>query len=185
MRQELKFSKKKIKILTKKKAVFLDRDGVINYDFGYVYKKEEFIFKKNVIEAIKYLNKNNYFIFIVSNQSGIGRGYYSKKDVDKLHLWLENVLKKDGAYIDDIFYAPYYSKSKLKFTKKDKDLRKPKTGMINRANKSWNIDMKGSYVIGDSIVDKNLARNAKLKYVNVDDNSDLLDIVKKFVIDFL
>ena len=88
----MKFSKKKIKILTKKKAVFLDRDGVINYDFGYVYKKEEFIFKKNVIEAIKCLNKNNYFIFIVSNQSSICRGYYSKKDVDQKFSGMINAL---------------------------------------------------------------------------------------------
>ena len=162
-----------------KPAIFFDRDGVINYDYGYVYKKKNFIWKKKVIEAIRYLNKNNYYVFIVSNQSGVGRGYYSTKDVDKLHLWMKNELKKNGAYIDEIFYAPFFKKSKLNFTKKDEILRKPNTGMIDKANKSWNIEMKNSYVIGDSTVDKNLARNAKLKYVNVNKKSNLLNIVKK------
>jgi D-glycero-D-manno-heptose 1,7-bisphosphate phosphatase len=170
---------KKKKILPEQKAIFLDRDGVINYDFGYVYKKEDFVFKKNVIKAIKYLNRKKYFVFIITNQSGIGRGYYTIKDLNKLHLWLKKFLKKRGAYIDEIFYAPYYSKSRFKSYKKDSNLRKPKTGMINRANKKWNINMKESYVIGDSIVDKNLARNAKLKYVNVTKRTDLLKVVKK------
>ena len=149
------------------------------YNHKGIEKKKNFIWKKKVIEAIRYLNKNNYYVFIVSNQSGVGRGYYSTKDVDKLHLWMKNELKKNGAYIDEIFYAPFFKKSKLNFTKKDEILRKPNTGMIDKANKSWNIEMKNSYVIGDSTVDKNLARNAKLKYVNVNKKSNLLNIVKK------
>ena len=176
---DLNFFLKNINFFLKKPAIFLDRDGVINYDYGYVYKKNNFIWKKKVIDAIRYLNKNNYYVFIVSNQSGVGRGYYSAKDVEKLHLWMKNELKKNGAYIDEIFYAPFYKKSKLNFTKKDEILRKPNTGMIDKANKSWNIEMKNSYVIGDSTVDKNLARNAKLKYVNVNKKSNLLNIVKK------
>ena len=170
---------KRINHFTKKPAVFLDRDGVINYDYGYVYKKKNFIWKKNVFEAIKYLNDKNYYVFIISNQSGIGRGYYSIHDVEKLHYWLRDTLRKKSAHIDDIFYASFYANSKLKFTKKERLLRKPNIGMINNANKIWNIDMKNSYVVGDSIVDKNLASNAKLKYVNVNNSSDLLNIVKK------
>jgi len=177
--EDLKFFIKNIDHFTKRPAIFLDRDGVINYDYGYVYKKNNFILKKKVIEAIKYLNNKKYSVFIISNQSGVGRGYYSTEDVDKLHYWLRNKLRERGAHIDDIFYAPFYDKSKLKFTKKDRLLRKPNTGMINKANKNWNIDMKNSYVVGDSRADKDLARNAKLKYVNVNDNSNLLSIVNK------
>ena len=99
--------------------------------------------------------------------------------MENLHYWLRGKLKEMGAHIDEIFYAPFYIKSKLKFTKKDKLLRKPNIGMIDNARKNWNIDLKNSYVIGDSNVDKNLARNAKLKYVNVNNNSNLLNIVKK------
>ena len=177
--KDLNFFTKNINYYTKKPAIFLDRDGVINYDYGYVHKKKNFIWKKKVIEAIKYLNNKNYSVFIISNQSGVGRGYYSTKDVEALHYWLRNKLKDNGAYIDDVFFASYYDKSKIRFTKKDKMLRKPEIGMIKIANEDWNIDMKNSYVIGDSSVDKNLARNAKLKYVNVNNNSNLLDIVKK------
>ena len=177
--KDLNFFTKNINYFTKKPAIFLDRDGVINYDYGYVYKSSNFIWKKKVIEAIKYLNDKNYSVFIISNQSGVGRGYYSINDVEKLHYWLRDELRNKGAYIDDIFFAPFYNKSKIKFTKKDKILRKPNIGMITKANESWNIDMKNSYVIGDSSVDKNLAKNAKLKYVNVNTNSNLLSIVKK------
>jgi D,D-heptose 1,7-bisphosphate phosphatase len=177
--KDLNFFIKNINYFTKRPAIFLDRDGVINYDYGYVYKSSNFILKKKVIEAIKYLNDKNYSVFIISNQSGVGRGFYSTKDVEKLHYWFRNKLKNNGAYIDDIFYAPFYNNSKIKFTLKDKNLRKPNIGMIDVANESWNIDMKNSYVIGDSSVDKNLAINAKLKYVNVNSNSNLLSIVKK------
>ena len=177
--KDLNYFTKNLNYFTKKTAIFLDRDGVINYDYGYVYKKTNFILKKKVVEAIKYLNDKNYSVFIVSNQSGVGRGYYSIRDVEKLHYWLRAKLRENGAHIDEIFYAPFYNRSALKFTKNDRLLRKPNIGMINKAEKKWNIDMKKSYVIGDSSVDKNLARNAKLKYVNVNNNSNLLNIVKK------
>ena len=177
--KDLNFFIKNANIFLKKPAVFLDRDGVINYDYGYVYKKNNFIWKKKVVEAIRYLNNKNFYVFIVSNQSGVGRGYYSIQDVEKLHYWLRNELKMNGAHIDEIFYAPFFKKSKLNFTKRDELLRKPNTGMINKAKKKWNIETKKSYIIGDSDVDKNLAKNAKLKYVKVNKNSNLLNIVKK------
>ena len=71
------------------KAIFLDRDGVINYDYGYVHKIKNFKFKKNVFKAIKFLNKKNYLVIIITNQSGIGRGYYSKKELNILHKWMK------------------------------------------------------------------------------------------------
>ncbi len=176
---DLKFLKKNFQNFTKKPAIFLDRDGVINYDYGYVHKKKNFVLKKKVVEAIKYLNDRNYYVFVVSNQSGIGRGYYTTKDVENLHKWFKSILINNGAFLDDIFYAPYYRKSKKSFFRKGSFLRKPNIGMINKAKKKWNIDIKKSYVIGDSDVDKNLARNAKLKYLPVNNNSNLLSIVKK------
>jgi len=176
---DLNFFIKNRNFFLKKPAIFLDRDGVINFDYGYVYKKRDFVLKKNVIKAIKYLNEKNFYVFIVSNQSGIGRGYYSIKDVEDLHKWLRNILRLEGAFIDDIFYAPYFKKSKNFFFRRGIMLRKPNTGMIELAKKKWNIDMKKSYVIGDSNIDKNLARNAKLKYLPVYNNSNLLSIVKK------
>lgn len=172
------------KNLTKKfinKAVFLDRDGVINYDFGYVHKIKSFKFKKKVFEAVKYLNENNYLVIIVTNQSGIGRGYYSKKDLLILHNWMKKKFKKNGAYIDDIYYAPYYEFSKKYFSYKEKMRRKPNKGMIIEAKKKWLINMKESFMVGDRDIDKKLAFNAKLKFIKINLKSDLFKIISNKV----
>ena len=159
------------------RAVFLDRDGVINYDFGYVHKIKNFKFKKKVFEAVKYLNENNYLVIIVTNQSGLGRGYYSKKDLSILHNWMKNEFKKNGANIDDIYYAPYYKFSKKYFSYKEKMRRKPNIGMIMEAKKKWLINMEESFMVGDRDVDKKLALNAKLKFIKINLKSDLFKII--------
>lgn len=159
------------------KAVFFDRDGVINYDFGYVYKIKDFKFKKKVFEAIKYLNNKNYLVIIVTNQSGIGRGYYNKKDLKILHSWMTKKIKRHGGRIDDIFFAPYYRFSKKKFSIREKMRRKPNTGMILEAKNKWLIDLKKSFMLGDSWVDKKLAQNSKLKFIKIYKDSDLFKIV--------
>lgn len=161
------------------KAVFLDRDGVINYDYGYVHKIKDFKFKKKVFEAIKYLNKKNYLVIIVTNQSGIGRGYYSVKDLKILHNWMLKEIEKRNGYINDIFFSPYYKYSKKKFSLKEKMRRKPNTGMIIEAEKKWSIDLNRSFMVGDSHVDKKLALNSKLNFVKVYKNSDLLKVILK------
>ena len=94
--------------MRKYKAAFLDRDGVLNYDTGYVYRVKDFKWKKNVHEAIKYLNLKKYLVIIISNQSGIGRGYYKEKDLKKLNLWIQKKLKSKKAFINKFYHAPYY-----------------------------------------------------------------------------
>jgi len=163
----------------KTKAVFLDRDGVINYDLGYVYKISKFKFKKNVFKALEYINKKKYLAIIVTNQSGIGRGYYSIKDLKILHNWMKQKVRKKNGIINDIFFAPYYEFSKIKFSKKDKLNRKPNIGMIKDAQKKWSIDLKKSFMIGDSLIDKKCAKKAKLKFIKVNKNYDLLKLVSK------
>ena len=176
--KDLKYFKKYEDKITRKRAVFLDRDGVLNYDYNYVYKIKDFIWKKKVIEAIKFLNDNNYLVFVISNQSGIGRGYYHCKDVEKLHEWINSELKKHSAKIDDFFYAPYYKNSNIKFSNKDKFLRKPNPGMIYLAKKKWKIDLNNSLIIGDTDTDYKLAKNLKLKFIKVNNKSNLFNIVK-------
>ena len=163
-----------------KKAVFLDRDGVINKDTGYVHKIQDFIWKTKVIEAIKYLNDRDYYVFVVTNQAGVGRGYYNRKDVDKLHHWISCELNKNGAYIDEFFYSTYHKSSKKKFTKKEKELRKPHIGMINLAMDKWNILNKKSIVIGDKETDIQMAKKANLKSYLVQERTNLLNLVKKY-----
>ena len=161
------------------KAVFLDRDGVINYDYGYVHKIKNFKFKKKVFEAVKFLNKINYLVIIITNQSGIGRGFYTKRDLMVLHNWMKKKFKQKGAYIDDIYFSPYFEHSKKKYSYKEKLRRKPNKGMIDEAKRKWLINIKDSFMIGDRTVDQKLAQKAKLKFIKVNSNSDLLKIVSK------
>ena len=96
-----------------KPALVLEREGVINQDTGYVFKKEKFIWRKGIFNFIKKYNKRNFYIFVVTNQSGIGRGYYKEKDVIKLHDWMLKKIRSTGANIDKVYYAPYYKYSKF------------------------------------------------------------------------
>ena len=160
----------------------MDRDGVINEDLGYVFKKENFIWKKNIFKAIKYINDNNFYVFVITNQSGIGRGFYNEHDLNTLHLWINKKLNTNGAYIDDFFYSPYFKRSKKYSSIKYFNLRKPRIGMINLAKKKWVIDLKKSWVIGDQITDIKTAKNAKLRSVLIQKKDDIFKIVKKKLI---
>lgn len=152
-----------IKKILKKPALFLDRDGVINKDTGYVFQKKKFIWRKDIFNFIKKYNDNNFYVFVITNQSGIGRGYYSENQLIKLHNWINSQLYKHGAYIDRFYYAPFYKKSKILKYRKNKNLRKPNTGMIKLALKEWSINKKKSIVIGDKYTDLELAKKFNIK----------------------
>lgn len=164
VKKDLKKSSKFLKLVQKKPALFLDRDGVINKDLGYVHKYKNFIWLKNIKKLIKFANDNNYYVFVLTNQSGIGRGYYTKKDVDILHKKVNEELIKIGAHIDDFFCAPYFKDSKIyKFKKKDFLMRKPNIGMMLECKKKWDINIKKSILIGDQENDMLLAKKSKIK----------------------
>ena len=166
----------------KKPAFFLDRDGVLNEDTGYVHKKKEFKWFKDISKAIRLMNENDYYVFVVSNQSGIGRGYYTEKSVNNLHLWINEKLNKKGAHIDEFVYSPYYWNSKRYCSYKYKKLRKPQTGMLDYLEKKWNVDMKHSLLIGDKEIDIRAAKRKKIKSIKIDSSLDnLYQITKKFL----
>ena len=146
-----------------KPALFLDRDGVINKDIGYLYKKEDFIWKPKILELIKKFNDKNYYVFVITNQSGIGRGFYREKDLMNLNVWINKNVRAYGGNIDEFFFAPYYKFSKNKKYRKNYNLRKPNIGMIKLALRRWKIDLKKSLLIGDSQSDLQTARNANIK----------------------
>ena len=100
------------------KAAFLDRDGVINKNYGYVYNLDNFVWLKNVKKAIKYLNHKNFKVFVISNQSGVARKIFTEKDVNKLHRWMNSELKKINAKIDKFYYCPFHPKYGSKYYKK-------------------------------------------------------------------
>ena len=165
-----KVSTKKLKDHFSRPAAFLDRDGVINHDSGYVYKKKDFRFRKGVIKGLKYLIKKKYYIFIVTNQAGIAKGMFNENDFKKLHLYLKNNLSKKNIYFNDVQYCPYHPKGKIKIYKKKSSLRKPGNQMIKNILKKWLIDKRKSFMIGDKNSDKDCAKKSNLSFFYADSN---------------
>jgi len=139
-----------------KRALFLDRDGVINKDFGYVYEIEKFEFREGIFDIVKYFQDRGYLIVVVTNQSGIGRGYYKEDDFIKLSLYMLDEFKKRDLRVHSIYYCPHSPDKNCK-------CRKPNTKMIQDAKRDFNIDLKNSIMIGDKQSDIDLAKNVGIK----------------------
>lgn len=144
--------------MARKPAVFLDRDGVINHDDGYVGTIERFRFMPGAASAIRRLNEAGYLVFIASNQSGVARGLFTEDDLIKLHVWMEQEFRAQGARIDDTRYCPFHPDSKLAGYAWDSDLRKPRPGMLLDLIGNWPVDHKTSFLIGDKDTDMQAAR---------------------------
>ena len=169
----LKKTKKKLLINFKKPAAFLDRDGVINHDYGYVHNFKKFKFKKGVIKGLKYLIKKNFYIFVVTNQAGIAKGKFKENDFFKLHKYLKQYLSKKNIFFDDVQYCPFHPNGKIRKFKKNSSLRKPGNKMINNIFEKFLIDKKRSFMIGDKISDEMCAKKSNLKYYYSERNFEL------------
>ena len=146
------------------RSIILDRDGVINVNKGYVGFKKDFVFQPGAIKAIKYLNRNSIDIFVVSNQSGIARGYFKVKNVEYLHNHLRDTLIKNSAVINKIYYSPYHKDGIIKKYKKNSNCRKPGIKLFENLIKEWDISDKSQIImIGDQITDMQFADKAKIK----------------------
>ena len=163
------------------KAAFLDRDGVINKDYGYVYNINNFVWLKNAKRAIKFLNNKKYKVIVISNQSGVARKKFSANDVKKLHIWMNLELKKIDAKIDKFYFCPFYSKYGSKLYKKNSFFRKPNPGMVLRAIKKYKIDKNKSFMIGDKKTDLICAKRADIEFYYKRNNllKDIKTILKK------
>ncbi|UCB50198.1 MAG: HAD family hydrolase [Deltaproteobacteria bacterium] len=151
----------------KKPAVFIDRDGTINEQRGYINHLSRFELLPGVTDAVKLLNKNNFFAIIVSNQSGVARGYYPLSLVHQVHELMTKSLEREGGTIDGIFYCPHHPRGIVAEFTAECDCRKPKTGLVNQALKAFDIDMSNSFVVGDRYVDIELAIRLNIKGVLV------------------
>jgi D-glycero-D-manno-heptose 1,7-bisphosphate phosphatase len=139
-------------------AAFFDRDGVLNVDKGYLYRREDFEWIPGAIEAVKRLNDCGYLVFVVTNQSGVARGYYREEDVVRLHGWMNDELAKHGARIDKFYYCPHYTEGAALEYVKACECRKPLPGLILTAFTEWEVDREKSFLIGDK--DSDLAAAA-------------------------
>lgn len=148
------------------KIAFLDRDGVINsgkLNNGYVGSLEHFKWVPGAIKAIKLLNDKNYKVVVVTNQSGVARGFFTIKDVKKIHSFIQKKLKENDAKIDAFYLCPFHKDGIINKYKKNSSLRKPNIGMFRLAQRKWKIDKKNSFMIGDQKTDIEFAKRAKIK----------------------
>jgi len=178
----IKFLKKN-KDFFKQKAIFLDRDGVINRlkKNDYIKKYSEFNFLPGVIDGIKYINKKNYLVIIITNQACIGKSIISEKTLDSIHDKMKKHLKsKKNAHIDDIYYSPYYKYSNNSKYRKNEFDRKPNPGMLIKAIKKWNVNIKKSLFLGDSVTDYRLSKKMRIKFY-YKSNSKLISQLRKII----
>jgi D,D-heptose 1,7-bisphosphate phosphatase len=130
-------------------AVFFDRDGVLNIDKGYVHRAEDFEWVAGAREAIRLCNDSGYFVFVVTNQSGVARGYYGVEAVHRLHDWMDRDLARIGAHVDEFQYCPYHEDGIVEELRRASDRRKPAPGMILDCLAGWPVRKEGSLLIGD------------------------------------
>ena len=133
--------------------MFLDRDGVINVDHGYVHDPENFEFLDGIFEVACAAHASGYKLIVITNQSGIGRGYYSEQQFHQLTAWMCNEFLNAGAPIEKVYFSPFHPTAGLGAYKKDDVSRKPRPGMIHQAQREINVNLGSSILIGDKVSD--------------------------------
>ena len=160
-------------------AAFLDRDGVINVDHGYTFQPEHLVFTPTAVEAVRLLNRAEYPVLVVTNQSGVARGLYGLPEVEAFHAHLNAVLGQAGAHVDGFYFCPYHPEGTVAEYAMEHADRKPGIGMIRRAMRDWDVSAEGSFLIGDKQSDLDAAAAAGISgYLMEPDTGDLAALVR-------
>jgi len=147
-------------------ALFFDRDGVLNRDAGYIHRPDQFHWNDGAIEAVKAVNDAGWLAFVVTNQSGVARGYFDEAAVNALHVWMNEQLRASGAQIDDFRYCPHLAiENGIARYAVSCDCRKPKPGMILDLLRTWPADAAASVLIGDKQTDLEAAGAAGIRAI--------------------
>ncbi len=151
----------------RRRAVFLDRDGTINVEVGYLSRPEDFQLIEGSADAIRRLNEAGLLVVVVSNQSGVARGYFGEAEVARVNETMTKELARFGARLDAIYYCPHYPEAAVERYRRECDCRKPGPGMVRRAEEEFDIDVPDSYVVGDHRGDIMLAKNVGARSILV------------------
>jgi len=146
------------------KAVFLDRDGVINVEKNYVYRIEDFEFVEGIFEFCEVVQQLDFKIFIITNQAGIGRGYYTTDDFDRLTKWMLAQFSAHGTRIEKVYYCPYHPVAGIGEYRKNSFDRKPGPGMILKAKNEFDLNLSESILVGDKDSDLEAGRAAGIPW---------------------
>jgi D-glycero-D-manno-heptose 1,7-bisphosphate phosphatase len=130
-------------------AAFLDRDGILNRDDGYVHRADQIVWVDGAIETVRWLNELGFYVFVITNQAGIARGLYEEQHVHDLHAWMQQEMQKHGAHIDAFEHCPFHPEGVVERYRVDSEYRKPKPGMILKLQREWTTEPSGSFVVGD------------------------------------
>ncbi|MBQ0067933.1 MAG: HAD family hydrolase [Phascolarctobacterium sp.] len=163
---------------TQNKAILFDRDGTLNVDVDYLYRQEDFCWMPEAVNALLWLKQKGYELYVVTNQSGIARGYYTLEDMQRLHKYMNDELKKYGTEIKKFYFCPHLKDGKIKEFAVDCSCRKPKPGMILQCLQENNLLAENCVVIGDKQRDLGSAEQAGVKGYLYQGGS-LLEFVKK------
>jgi len=159
-------------------ALFLDRDGVLNEDRGYVHRWQDFAWISGAREAIATFNRAGWLVFVVTNQSGVGRGYYTEADVVALHGHMADALADVGGRVDAFYYCPDHPDAEEpRYRHPDPPDRKPNPGMLLRAISEWPVDLEKSLMVGDKAGDVEAGRRAGVR-ARLFEGGDLLDFLR-------
>jgi D-glycero-D-manno-heptose 1,7-bisphosphate phosphatase len=166
--------------MSMKPALFLDRDGVLNKDVEYAYRPDQIEWTEGAFEAVKMANEAGYRVFVVTNQSGIGRGMFTEQDVKDLHHWMADEMRKHKARIDGFFYCPHHATEGKGAYQVDCNCRKPKPGLLVQAMERFPTRKMGSFLVGDKERDLQAAKAAGIDAHLYTDGS-LADFIRPFI----
>lgn len=160
----------------KKKAIFLDRDGTINVEKDYLYKIEDFEFLPGVLDGLRLLQSAGYLLIIITNQSGIARGYYTEEDFNDLTAWMIDHLRQKGITIARVYYCPHHPEAAVEQYRQKCDCRKPRLALFQKAEKDFDLKLSKCYAIGDKLRDCTLCMDSDCRGFLIGSSEDVATI---------